>query len=162
MKGHHLRLSHEPSEQELRQEIGDPSRFKEIVFCGYGEPLLRFDLVKSLSAWIKQQKGRVRINTNGHGNFISKRNILPELSGIVDSMSISLDAQDEETYNSICKPAFQNAYNEVLSFIREAKKVISDVQVTIVALESVDVEKCRRIAEDLGVGFRVREFDKVG
>jgi TatD DNase family protein len=119
----------------MKQEIGDPSLFKEIVFCGYGEPLLRFDLVKRLSAWIKEQKGRVRINTNGHGNFIQKRNILPELSGIVDSMSISLDAQDEETYNSICKPAFQNAYNEVLLFIREAKKVIPDVQVTVVALE---------------------------
>ena len=162
VKGHHLRLSHEPSEEELKQEIGDPSRFKEIVFCGYGEPLLRFDLVKRLSAWIKQQKGRVRINTNGHGNVINKRNILPELSGIVDSMSISLDAQDEETYNSICKPAFQNAYNEVLSFIGEAKKVIPDVQVTVVALETVDLEKCRKIAEEFGVGFRVREFDRVG
>ena len=162
VKGHHLRLAHEPSEQELKQEIGDPSRFKEIVFCGYGEPLLRFDLVKRLSAWIKEQKGRVRINTNGHGNFIQKRNILPELTGIVDSMSISLDAQDEETYNSICKPAFQNAYGEVLAFIREAKKVIPDVQVTVVALDMVDVEKCRKIAEELGVGFRVREFDRVG
>jgi TatD DNase family protein len=77
-------------------------------------------------------------------------------------MSISLDAQDEETYNSMCKPAFQNAYNEVLSFIREAKKVIPDVQVTVVALDMVDVEKCRKIAEELGVGFRVREFDRVG
>jgi TatD DNase family protein len=162
VKGHHLRLSHEPSEEELRQAIGDPSRFKEIVFCGYGEPLLRFELVKRLSAWIKQQKGRVRINTNGHGNFIQKRNILPELNGIVDSMSVSLDAQDEETYNSICKPAFQNAYGEVLAFIREAKKVIPDVQVTVVALETVDVEKCRRIAEEFGVGFRIREFDRVG
>jgi len=162
VKGHHLRLLREPSGQELKAAIGDPSRFKEIVFCGYGEPLLRFDLVKRLSAWIKEQKGRVRINTNGHGNFIQKRNILPELSGIVDSISISLDAQDEETYNSICKPAFQNAYSEVLSFIREAKKVIPDVQVTVVALETVDLEKCRRIAEELGVGFRVREVDRVG
>jgi TatD DNase family protein len=162
VKGHHLRLSHEPSEQELKDAIGDSSRFKEIVFCGYGEPLLRFDLVKRLSAWIKQQRGRVRINTNGHGNFINKRNILPELSGIVDNISISLDAQDEETYNSICKPAFQNAYSEVLSFIREAKKVIPDVQVTVVALETVDVGKCRKIAEELGVGFRVREYDTVG
>jgi TatD DNase family protein len=162
VKGHHLRLSHEPTEEELKEAIGDPARFKEIVFCGYGEPLLRFDLVKRLSAWVKQQKGRVRINTNGHGNFINKRNVLPELGGIVDSISISLDAQDEETYNSICKPAFQNAYNEVLSFIREAKKVIPDVQVTIVALDTVDVAKCKKIAEGLGVEFRVRELDTVG
>jgi TatD DNase family protein len=162
VKGHRLRLSHEPSEDELRQAIGDPSRFKEIVFCGYGEPLLRFDLVKRLSSWIKEQKGRVRINTNGHGNHINKRNVFPELSGIVDSMSISLDAQDEETYNRICKPAFPNAYHEVLSFIREAKKIIPDVQVTVVALDTVDLEKCRKIAEEFGVGFRVREFDTVG
>jgi TatD DNase family protein len=162
VKGHNLRLSEEPTEEELKDAIGDPSQYREVVFCGYGEPLLRIDLVKSVAAWIKQNNGRVRINTNGHGNLIHGRNILPELKGIVDSISISLDAHDEETYNRFCRPAFKNAFSGVLDFIREAKKYIPQVQVTVVTLEGVDVEKCRKIAEDLGVGFKVREFDVVG
>ena len=124
--------------------------------------MLRLDLIKDVGSWIKQHMGRVRINTNGHGNLIHKRNILPELQGIVDSISISLDAQNEETYNRLCRPIFRNAYREVISFIKEARQYIPEVGVTVVALEGVDVEKCRKIAADLGVGFRVREPDVVG
>jgi TatD DNase family protein len=162
VKGYNLRLSEEPTEEELKDAIGDPSQYREVVFCGYGEPLLRLDLVKNVALWIKQKNGRVRINTNGHGNLIHGRNILPELKGIVDSISISLDAQDEETYNRICRPTFKNAFREVLSFIKEAKKYIPDVTVTVVTATGVDVEKCREIAEELGVRFRVRKLDVVG
>ncbi|MGC2062083.1 MAG: TatD family hydrolase [Thermodesulfovibrionales bacterium] len=162
VKGHNLRLDHEPSEEEVREAIGDPSRYKEIVFCGYGEPLSRLDIVKGIASWVKRQHGRVRVNTNGQANLIHKRKIIPELQGLVDSISISLDAQDEETYVKICKPVFPDAFQEILQFIREAKEVIPDVRVTVVALEGVDIEKCRSIAEDLGVGFTVRALDVVG
>jgi len=162
VKGHKLRLEHEPTEEELKDAIGDPAKYKEIVFCGYGEPLLRLDAVKSVASWIKGKGGKVRINTNGHGNLIHKRNILPELQGLVDSISISLDAQDEETYNRICKPAFKNAFNEVVNFIKEAKKYIPDVTATVVTAEGVDVDKCREITDFLGVKLRVRRLDVVG
>jgi TatD DNase family protein len=162
VKGHKLRLSHEPSEEELKNTIGNPSQYKEVVFCGYGEPFLRFDLVKSLSRWIKENKGMVRINTNGHGNLINSRNILPELQGIVDSISISLDAQDEETYNRICKPVFKNAFMEVINFIKESKKYIPHVEATVVELEGVDIEKCRKITDGLGIRLRVRKLHVTG
>jgi TatD DNase family protein len=162
VKGHNLRLSEEPDEGEIKDAIDDPSRYKEVVFCGYGEPLLRLDLIRNVAAWIKERGGRVRINTNGHGNLIHERNILPELKGIVDSISISLDAHDEQTYDRICRPAFKNAFSGVIDFISEAKKYIPNVQVTVVTLESVDIEKCRKIAEDLGVKFRIRKLDVVG
>jgi len=162
VKGHNLRLKKEPSETELIEAIGDPVKYKEIVFCGYGEPLLRFDVIKSVSSWIKQNKGYVRINTNGHGNIIHKRNILPELHGLVDSISISLNAQNEELYNRLCKPAFKNAYKETIYFIKEAKKYIPNVQVTVVEFDGVDIEKCRQIAQELGVPLRVRNFNNVG
>jgi TatD DNase family protein len=162
IKGHNLRLSDEPAEEDLKQAIGDPSQYEEIVFCGYGEPLLRLDLVKSLAKWIKDKQGRVRINTNGHGNLIHKRNILPELKGLVDSISISLDAHDEETYNRVCRPAFKNAFQGIIDFIRVAKEFIPGVQLTVVTLPEVNVEKCKKIAEDLGVGLRVRKLDVVG
>ena len=162
VKGHNLRLAGEPTEEELKKAIGDPEQYQEIVFCGYGEPMLRLDLIKSLAAWIKQHKGRVRINTNGHGNLIHGRNILPELQGLIDSISISLDAHDEETYNTICKPAFRNAFQGIIEFIKEAKKFIPDVQITVVELNGVDIEKCRKIAGELGVELRLRKLDVVG
>jgi TatD DNase family protein len=162
VKGHNLRLEHEPVEEELKNAIGDPEKYKEVVFCGYGEPLLRLDVVKQVASWIKEKGGRVRINTNGHGNLIHKRNILPEMQGLVDSMSISLDAQDEETYNRICKPAFKNAFNEVVNFIKEAKKYVPEVTATVVAMEGIDIDKCREIADSLGVKLRVRSLDVVG
>jgi len=162
VKGHKLRLSHEPSEEELKNTIGDPSQYKEVVFCGYGEPFLRFDLVKSLSRWIKENKGIVRINTNGHGNLINSRNILPELKGIVDNISVSLDAQDEETYNRICKPVFKNAFMEVINFIKESKKYIPHIEATVVELEGVDIEKCRKITDGLGVKLRIRKLHVTG
>lgn len=162
VKGHNLRLQHEPSEDELKSAIGDPSQYKEVVFCGYGEPLLRLDIVKSVASWIKQKGGIVRINTNGHGSLIHKRNILPEMQGIVDSMSISLDAHNEETYHKICRPAFKNAFSEVLNFIKEAKKYIPEVIATVVAMEGVDIDKCKEITDSLGVKLRVRSLDIVG
>lgn len=162
VKGYNLRLAYEPSEEDLEKAIGNPAQYKEVVFCGYGEPLLRLDLVKNVSTWIKQNNGKVRINTNGHGNLIHGRNILPELQGLVDSMSISLDAHNEETYNNICRPAFKNAFEGIIQFIKEAKKYIPQVQITVVSLEGVNIDKCRKIAEDLGVGFRVRKLDIVG
>jgi TatD DNase family protein len=162
VKGHRLRLAHEPSEEEIKSAIGDPKKFKEIVFCGYGEPLQRLDTVKNIARWVKEKGGVVRINTNGHGNLIHKRNIVPELRGIVDSISISLDAHDEETYNRICKPAFTNAFNEILQFTRQAKEVIPEVVITVVTMKDVDIEKCRVIAEELGVPLRIRKLDVVG
>ena len=162
VKGYNLKLKAEPSEPELRAAIGDPTKYKEIVFCGYGEPLVRLDLVKSLATWIKSQGGRVRINTNGHGNAIHKRDVLPELTGLVDSVSISLNAHDAETYNSICQPAFKDAYSAVLEFIKASKKHIPDVQATVVTAEGVDVKRCEEIASELGVRLRVRKLDEVG
>ena len=162
VKGHNLRISHEPTEQELKEAIGTPSDYREVVFCGYGEPLLRFDLVKRLARWIKQKGGTVRINTNGHGNLINKKNILPELEGLLDIISVSLNAQDEDTYDRICKPTFPHAFHEVISFIRTARNYVPEVCITVVSQEGVDIEKCRRIASDLGVKFRVRKLDLVG
>ncbi|MBE0585700.1 MAG: YchF/TatD family DNA exonuclease, partial [Desulfofustis sp.] len=106
VKGHELKLDHEPSVAEIKQAIGDPSRFAEIVFCGYGEPLLRLDLVKEVSRWLKDQAIKVRINTDGLANMVHGRNILPELKGLIDAISVSLNAPDTEHYQYLCQSAF--------------------------------------------------------
>lgn len=162
VKGHNLRLEKEPTVQEVIKAIGNPKDYKEIVFCGYGEPFLRLDLIKEVASWIKLNGGKVRINTNGHGNIIHGRKVLPELKGLIDSISISLNAADKDTYNKICNPRYPNAYEEVLEFIQDAKKYVPDVRVTVVDLPEVDILKCEEIAKQLSVKFKVRHLNQVG
>jgi len=163
VKGHNLRLGEEPTAEALIKEIGDPTRYAEIVFCGYGEPMLRLDVVKIVAAEVKRRGGKVRVDTNGHANLIHKRNVLPELAGLVDAVSVSLNAQNAEVYTRISQPSFGiGTYEAVKDFIRTAKQYIPDVTATVVTAPDVDVESCRRIVEELGVKFRVREYNVVG
>ena len=162
VKGHNLRLEREPSALQVIKAIRDTKAYKEIVFCGIGEPLMRLDVVKKVSKWVRDQGGTVRINTNGHGNMIHGRNILPELKGIVNSLSISLDAENEKKYEKICKPEMKDAFKGVISFIEEAKKYIPDVKITVVKVPQIDVGKCYTLAKNLGVKLRVRNFNVVG
>jgi TatD DNase family protein len=162
VKGHNLRLRREPALEELQAAIGDPAGYAEVVFCGYGEPLMRLDLVRELARWVKGRGGRVRINTNGHGNLIHGRNILPELRGLVDEVSVSLDAPDENTYRELCHPVFGGAFAGVLDFIREAKKHIPVVRATVVEAPGVDVRKCKELAAELGIPLKVRSLHEVG
>lgn len=162
VKGHNLRLEKEPTAEELIESIGDPTKYKEIVFCGYGEPFLRLDLIKTVAKWIKEKGGKVRINTNGHAYLIHGKNVLEELKGLIDSISISLNAQDKKTYNKICNPIYQDAYDSVIEFIRDSKQFIPNVQVTLVNIDGVDVKKCEEIANSLGVKLKIRKLDQVG
>ncbi|MDP3040636.1 MAG: TatD family nuclease-associated radical SAM protein, partial [Deltaproteobacteria bacterium] len=164
VKGHDLELSREPSAEELVQAVGDPQRYQEIVFCGFGEPLLRLETVKTVAAELKKKGARVRIDTDGQANLVYGRNILPELKGLVDAVSVSLNAESPEKYQRLCRSPFgEESFHGILDFIREAKKVIPEVVATIVAMPGVDVEACRRLAEEeLGVKFKRRAYDEVG
>ncbi|MBF0457592.1 MAG: YchF/TatD family DNA exonuclease [Nitrospirae bacterium] len=162
VKGHNLRLSREPSDAEIIESIGNPSVFEGVVFCGYGEPLMRLDSVINVSRYIKAHGGKVRINTNGLAALIHKRDILPELAGLVDVISISLNAQDASTYQRLSHPPFDDAYEAVKKFIADAKAFIPEVTATVVDAPGVDIEKCREIALSLGAKFRLRHLDVVG
>ena len=85
-------------------EIGDPTKYDDIVVCGYGEPTIRIDAVNEVSKWVKQHGGKTRLNTDGHGNIINKRNIVPELVGLIDAVSISLNTADPEQYGELKQP----------------------------------------------------------
>jgi len=163
VKGHHLRLDHEPTVDEVKRAIGDPTRYAEVVFCGYGEPLIRLDLVKEIAAWLKKQGIKVRINSDGQANLVHGRNILPELQGLVDAISVSLNAADVETYQHWCRSRFgSDGYRAVLDFLREAPAYIPEVTATAVTLPGLDIEACRQVAKELGVTFREREYNEVG
>jgi len=163
VKGHHLLLSHEPDAAEVRRAIGNPTRYDEVVFCGYGEPLLRLDLVKEIAAWLKTRGVQVRVNSDGQANLVHGRNIVPELVGLVDTLSISLNAADPATYQRLCHSSFGEAgYEGVKAFIRAARDIIPTVVASVVTFPDLDLAACRQVAAELGVPLREREYDNVG
>jgi len=167
VQGYNLALDREPTAQEVWDAIDDVKKYEEIVFCGYGEPTLRLDVIKEVAKKIKDAGGRVRLNTNGHGNVINKRNILPELKGLVDEISISLNADNSEAYDQVAQPlpSFRGMiYDEIKTFIAEAQKYIPVVQATIVThQQDVDEDKCEDIVKkEFGVHYRARRYNIVG
>lgn len=141
----------------------------EIVFCGYGEPLIKFEEVKKICQYIREQMPdlKIRINTNGHGNFVNKKNIVPELKGFIDNISISLNAQNEKLYREISQPKFEGAYEAMLDFAKECVKEGIDTTMSVVSKfeedkYNVDIEKCEQIAHSIGAKFRNREWIKEG
>jgi TatD DNase family protein len=144
------------------QEVINLKNWREIVFCGFGEPLERLDCVLKVCKWIKRYYGKptvIRIDTNGQGFLIHpNRNVIKELKEAgVDKISVSLNAHDKETYDQICKPAFNNAFKSVLNFVKKAKNVFS-VEITAVALPEVDLSKIEELAKKLNVQFRRRDY----
>ncbi len=163
VKGHALKLDHEPDIDEVMAAIGDASAYHEVVFCGYGEPLLRLDLICAVARRLKHQGIKTRINTDGQANLVHGRNILPELAGLIDSLSVSLNAPDAATYQQLCRSAYgEQSFAAVTEFIRLAKEVIPEVTATAVTYPGIDIAACRRLATELGVPFRAREYNEVG
>lgn len=145
------------------EAIGDPGRFDEIVFCGFGEPTLRLKLLLAIAKVIKQKNGRVRINTDGLANLVNKRNVLPEMAQYVDALSVSLNGQNEQIYNQHCDPGLEGSFQAVLDFLSLAPKYIPDTTATAIdGLEGLDIKACEQLALERKVKFRRRELDIVG
>jgi TatD DNase family protein len=159
VKGYNLKILREPTAEELTAAIGDPTAYEEIVFCGYGEPTIRFDVVTSVARWVKSRGGKTRLNTDGHGNVINHRNIVPEMAGIIDVVSVSLNSADPDQYGSLMRLDGKSYFQAMVDFTRECKKYVREVQMTAVDLPGVDIERARRFAEEeLGVSFRSRPY----
>jgi len=155
--GYNLRLDREPTAQELLEAIGDPTRYDEVVFCGYGEPTVRLDVLLEVGRAVREAGGRVRVDTNGHASLIWNRNVAPELAEAADAVSVSLNAESAEVYERICKPRFgPGTYDHVKAFIRECVKAGLDVTASVVDVPDIDIEASRKVATELGARFRVR------
>ena len=137
---------------------------KEVVFCGYGEPFLKKDMMKDFCLYLRKNypQIKIRVNTNGHANAIYKTNVAEEFKKLIDSASISLNAANAEDYNEICKPKISNAYEEMKKFVKACKSAGIDVTTSIVTgfdnIHDIDVNKCQEISENLGAKFKNREF----
>lgn len=159
-----LKLEKEPTTKEVIEELQkhlNRKNWSEIVFCGFGEPLERLDVVLEVTRWVKKHSGKpVRVDTNGQGYLLNKgRDVVEELKDAgVGKVNVSLNAHNKETYNEICKPAFEDAYEKVLEFIRRSKEAGLETEATAVTVPEIEISRVREVAEKLGVKFSVREY----
>ncbi|MBR6127532.1 TatD family nuclease-associated radical SAM protein [bacterium] len=137
---------------------------KEVVFCGYGEPFLRKEMMKNFCKYLRKNypEIKIRVNTNGHANAIYRTNVAEEFKELIDAVSVSLNAEDEDEYCEICKPKIPNAYNAMKDFTKSCVNAGMDVSMSVVTgfdkIHNIDVDKCEEIAKSLGAKFRNREF----
>lgn len=159
-----LWLDHEPSFEEVMAAIEeqDMSRYRELVFCGYGEPTYALDVLKPVAAEVKRRYGLpVRVNTNGQGSLIHGRDIAPEFAGIVDTVSISLNTSSPQGYQQLVRSCFgEQAFPAILEFAREVRRYVPKVVMSTVdtTITHEDEQRCQQICDELGVTYRIRAF----
>ncbi|MBP7462609.1 MAG: TatD family nuclease-associated radical SAM protein, partial [Candidatus Delongbacteria bacterium] len=154
-----LKLEREPDADQIIRSIPIGQKWDEVVFCGFGEPTLRLDVLIEVARHFKKNNHRIRLNTNGQGNLIHRRNILPELADLIDTISISLNAADQASYNTTCHPQLgQAAFPSLLAFIRESRRYIPEVLVSVVTIPEIDLTACRQMADELQVPLRIRPY----
>jgi TatD family-associated radical SAM protein len=162
--GFNLRLKSEPSVAEViseLQKVINRRNLSEVVFCGFGEPMIRLDCLLEVTRWIRKYHGKgltVRIDTNGHGYLLNEgRDVVKELKNAdINRISVSLNAHNSEIYDQICRPRFTASFESVLEFVERAKENF-EVNVTAVAIPEINIPKVREIAEGIGVKLRIRE-----
>lgn len=157
--GYDLRLAREHTAAEYLSAIDDPLRYAEIVFCGYGEPTLRLQELLEIGRDLKLHGARLRLNTNGHGNLIHGRNIVPDLAPILDEISISINAPEALTYEKLVRPDFGIlSFESVVRFVRSCIGKIPSVVITAVTVPELDLDACRQLARRLNVTLHFREY----
>jgi TatD family-associated radical SAM protein len=156
-----LWLEREPSREEILDDIRkrDLTRYSEVVFCGFGEPTERLDDLLWLCAQLKKTNcPPIRVNTNGHASLIAGYDTAPSFAGLVDRLSISLNAAGAEEYDLLCKPVFgRQAYPGLLDFAQRAKSYVPEVVLSVVE-GTTDVDACRRVAGQAGIPLKVRKL----
>lgn len=163
-----LWLEEEPSAEQvltrLKEEICQKNTpFQEIIFCGYGEPTERLDTVLEIAGELRKLTDKpIRINTNGMADLIHKKRTAPMFKGLIDVVSVSLNASTAEEYNQICHPKFGvEAYDAILKWSKDVSDYVPQVVMSVVdVIPEEEIEACRKIAESVGVSFKVRHEDK--
>lgn len=157
-----LWFQEEPTLEEIKKTIDnfDFSGYDEVVYCGYGEPTCALENLLASAAYIKEHNNiKIRLNTNGLANLYHKRNIVPELAEVIDRVSISLNAPTAEKYQEVTRPQFENAFYALLDFAKLAKDAFAHTQLSIVdVIPTEDIEASKKLADDLGIHLRIREF----
>jgi TatD DNase family protein len=161
--GYNLNLAADPSVREMADAasaLAKSGAYGEIVFCGYGEPTCReTDILKAASE-LKALGIALRLNTNGHGSMINRRDIVPELADVFTAVSISLGAHDRESYVRLCRPdAGEKAFDAVIDFLRRAAASPMECTATVLDHPDVNIDACRALVASIPrAKFRVRTY----
>jgi GTP 3',8-cyclase len=161
--GETLRLQREPEADEVTQAIelafADECA-DEVVFCGFGEPTMRLDVVLAVTEWLRLRRIPARLDTNGHGELLNPDVDVPAALAAAGlrAVSVSLNAADPITYDTVCRPTFSKAYRAVLRFAEQCQMHDIDTTLTAVTHPEVDLDDVQVIAQALGVGFRARRL----
>ena len=160
-----LWLEREPTVEEVKNEFEkyDLSKYKEIVFCGYGEPTERLDDILIICDWLKRKNcPPIRINTNGMADLINGRATAPEFKDRIDVVSISLNTPDKDRFFELTRCKFgESSFDAMLKFAGEVKNYVGKVVLTTVetTITKEEEEKCAEICRKLGVDYRIRPFE---
>lgn len=160
-----LWLEHQPDVDEVIENLKTRQldSYEEIIFCGYGEPTCELEILKAAAEYIRSvTKTPIRLNTNGLSDLINKRETPPEFEGLVDTISISLNASDAEAYAAVTNPGFKdvNCFEEMLSFAKRVKNYVPNVMLTVVdIIGEKEIAKSRAVADRIGITLRVRPYE---
>ena len=160
-----LWLEHQPTIDEVIANLKtrDLDSYEEIIFCGYGEPTCELEILKTTAAYIRSvSKTPIRLNTNGLGDLINERDITPEFEGLLDTVSVSLNASDAENYDKVTRPSFKgvNCFEKMLEFAGRVKLFVPNTVLTVVdVIGQEEIAKSQAIADKVGIQLRVREYE---
>lgn len=160
-----LWLEKEPTVDEVIADFANFNMddYDEVVFCGFGEPTERIDVLLEVAAYVKKTYNKpTRINTNGLGNLVNGRDITPELKGLIDTVSISLNTPNKERYYELTRSKFGiGSFDAMIDFAKEAVKYVPHVVMTTVAttITKEEESECQRICDNIGVKYRIRPFE---
>lgn len=162
---HVLWLEHAPSFEEVQEAMKavDFSKYKEVVFCGFGEPTEALDVLKQSAKLIKEKYNMpIRINTNGLGNLVNGRDIVPELKGLVDTVSVSLNTPNADEYHRLVRSKFgEKSFDAMIDFAKECTKYIPNVVMTTVetTITHEEEKQCQEICDRIGAKYRIRPWE---
>ena len=156
-----LWLDHEPTVEEVKKEFKnfDLNKYEEIVFCGYGEPLVRTNEVVEVAKYIRSISNiKIRVNTNGLSDLIHNKKTAQMLKDNIDAVSISLNAPNKVKYNEVTKPKFgEKSYEALLDFATDCKKYIKEVNFSVVdEINEKEIQESKELAESMNIPLRVR------
>ena len=160
-----LWLDREPTLEEIIADFDNFNvlSFDELVFCGFGEPTERLDVLLEVARYFKDTYHKpIRINTNGLGSLINKRDIAPELEGLIDTVSISLNTPNADRYHELVRSRFgDQSFDAMLAFARECTRYVPHVVLTTVdtTLSKEEEKQCQAICDELGVTYRIRPWE---
>jgi radical SAM enzyme (TIGR04100 family) len=158
-----LWLEHQPTAEEIKANLAsrDLGAYKQIVFCGYGEPTCELELLKATARYIREVcKTPIRVNTNGLSDLINKRETASDFAGLVDCVSISLNAPTKEEYNAVTRPSFgEESFAAMLKFTGDVKAYVPQVMFTVVdIIGEEEIARSKAVADKVGIHLRVREM----